>query len=49
MLNERGIAWVSAGTHLSRSEVKTLAKKCLLMAKVLIATFPGSPCRRRDA
>lgn len=49
MLNERGIAWVSAGTHISRSEGSALAKKSLLMAKVLIATLPGSPYRRRGA
>lgn len=48
-LNERGIAWVSAGTHISRSEGRALAKKSLLMAKVLIATLPGSPYRRRGA
>lgn len=49
MLNERGIAWVSARTHISRSEGRALAKKSLLMAKVLIATLPGSPYRRRGA
>ena len=49
MLNERGVAWVSAETHISRSEGKALAKKSLLLAKVLIATLPGSPLRRHGA